>query len=683
MSGENKKGKNLLLAVLPWVAAIVIGVTANMLGLCLAQNLPWSPAAYCICLVLLILIPLLSKLYAALYSRKMGKMNVKGINDLVDQEKAVIEADVRSAWKKLHRNCVLTRGFLGFYGLLTLAVCFFEGAVWTSATNVTGLLLGIYVLNSYCNRLVFSGSEKPETPCVPEEEFPLLYALVRDVAGEERKDMPIRIWLLCDIPSSECTAAVGVNDGHIDLHLGIMLLNVLTEEELRQVLLHEFSHLNQQDSHQLIFYNRTMQFLVPGENQVLGLMLDWTCAGPAVKLAYQGQLYFLLSSREKEKWADKQAARLGSRECQASALAKTACHDLWVFEREAYESFYATPEHPRDLMTRRVEAFRQALAEREADWKTILERELPSRVDTHPTFRQRWEALGCCDYSLVPRQEDTPLARECQVLLEHTDNGLASIPAQVYQQQRAESYEEPLALVTQWEKTGELLSPDEMRPILLAYLNLGKPEKMEELCDRLLEWDSHPIVTHFAYYWKGKLLLYRYDKRGIDYIYQAMEANRNYIQPGLDAIGSYCTRMGLAQELEEYRRRAPELMQQEQDCQIPDLSHSRLAPENLPEDWLDKIRETAIRAAQGKLQKLYLVKQLASEEYQPSAVVLKLEPDATEDLVQKAYDKVFALLDDWPVDWEFVLFVYEPAMEKALNKVPGSCIYEKNGEGQL
>ena len=334
-------------------------------------------------------------------------------------------------------------------------------------------------------------------------------------------------------------------------------------------------------------------------------------------------------------------------------------------------------------MARRGADYRKALVEREGDWKAILERELPSRVDTHPTFRQRWQELGCCAYSLTTRDGDTPLARECQALLSHVDENLAQIPGETYRQYRKENYEEPLALVTEWEKTGELRFPDEMRPILLAYLNLGKPEKMEELCDRLLEWDSHPIVTHFAYYWKGKLLLYRYDKRGIDYIYQAMEANRNYIQPGLDAIGSYCTRMGLAQELEEYRRRAPELMQQEQDCQILDLSHSRLAPENLPEDWLDKIRETAIRAAQGKLQKLYLVKQLASEEYQPSAVVLKLEPDATEDLVQKAYDKVFALLDDWPVDWEFVLFVYEPAMEKALNKVPSSCIYEKNGEGQL
>lgn len=97
------------------------------------------------------------------------------------------------------------------------------------------------------------------------------------------------------------------------------------------------------------------------------------------------------------------------------------------------------------------------LVEREAAWKTILERELPSR------------------------EGDTTLARECQSLLDHVDESLASIPAEVYRQHRAENYEKPLALVTQWEETGTLLSPEEIRPILLAYLNLGMPEKMEAL----------------------------------------------------------------------------------------------------------------------------------------------------------------------------------------------------------
>lgn len=680
MNGENKKKKSLFLVLLPWIVAIVVALAAYTLGLWLSAALPWAVAAYAISVLLLVLVPVLSKLLATLYGRKMDRMNVRGMNEMVDQEKAVIEADVTSAWKKLRTGCMLARGVFVGYGLLALAVCFFKGAV---STNISGLLLGIYVLEVCFCRLVFSGAEKPENPCVPEEEFPRLYALAREAAGEEWKNVPLRIWLLSDIPDSECTAGVGAEDGYIDLHLGIMLLNVLTEEELRQVLLHEFSHLNQQDSHQFTYFKQTMHLLVPGDNGALSFLLDWSCAYPAVKLAYQGQLYFLLSSREKEKRADKQAARQGSGACQASALAKTACHDLWVFEREAYEVFYASPEYPRDLMARRVTAFRQALAEREADWKAILERELPSRVDTHPTFRQRWEALGCCDYSLVPRQEDTPLTRECQALLEHTDNSLASIPPEVYQQQREERYEKPLALVTQWEQTEELLPPEEMRPILLAYLNLGKPEKMEALCDRLLEHCDSPFAAAFSNYWKGKLLLYRYDKTGIDYLYRAMDANHNYIQPGLDAIGSYCTRMGLAQELEEYRSRAPELLQQRQDWQTDDLPHSKLAPETLPEGWLEKIRHTAQEAAQGKLQKLYLVKQLVSEEYQPSAVVLKLEPDTEESLAQEAYDKVFALLDDWPVDWEFVLYLYEPAMEKPLGRVSGSCVYEKDGEGTV
>lgn len=328
-------------------------------------------------------------------------------------------------------------------------------------------------------------------------------------------------------------------------------------------------------------------------------------------------------------------------------------------------------------MTQRIAAFRQALSKREDAWKTILAREIPAQMSTHPTFRQRWEELGCCAYSQTAQKGDTPLAMECQALLNHVDEDLAQLPAEAYQQDRKENYEVSLALVTQWEKNEALLPPDEMRPILLAYKNLGQPEKMEALCDRILATCTSPSAAAFSNYWKGKLLLYRYDKAGLAYIYKAMDANHNYIQPGLDAIGEFCTRMGLEAELAEYRRRAPELMQQVEDRQSKGLTRTKLAPETLPEGWVEKVRNVAQEASQGQLEKLYLVKELVSEDYQPSAFVLRFSPECDEEIMDAAYDRVFTLLDDWPVDWEFNLDIYEPKMEKTLSRVPGSCVYEK------
>lgn len=681
MSGANKKpwkGRALLLAVAPWAAAIALGVAAEALGILCSH--PWGVAAYAVALGLLILLPIAGKVGATLYARGKNGLNVEEMNRLLDTEKAAIESDVAVAWKKLRRNCILARFCWAGYAILSLVVCFFSGATGRAGECVLGVVLGIYNLSAYFQQLLFPGMGQELPACVPQEQYPALYALVREAAGDMWKDTPIRIWLDVDLPDGECCAAAGMTDGVIDLHLGILLLNILTEGELRQVLLHEFSHLNQLDCHQAIFFNKTMKLLDVSGSSVLGVLPGWACEWVGARLAYQGQLFFLVSSREKERRADSQAAQLGDPELQAAALAKLSCHDLWTFEEEPYYVPFPTPEPPQHSCSSRVEAFRQALPKRGADWKTILENEIPARVASHPTFRQRWEALGCCDYTLTVPEEDSPLRRECRELLEEVDKSISELPAENYAKQWQEHYEKPLALVTEWEKTMELLPPEEMRPVMLAYLDLGQPGKMEALCDRLLEGSESPFSAAFANFWKGKLLLYRYDKAGLAYIYNAIEANTNYIQPGLDAIGTYCTRMGLAQELAEYRSRAPQLLQQVRDRQTGGLTRSKLAPETLPEGWLEKIRTVAVEAARGHLEKLYLVKELAGEDYRPSAFVLRFPENCEDEIIQDTYDRVFALLDDWPVDWEFTLYVFEPPMEKPLSRVPGSCVYEKEGQ---
>ena len=39
-------------------------------------------------------------------------------------------------------------------------------------------------------------------------------------------------------------------------------------------------------------------------------------------------------------------------------------------------------------------------------------------------------------------------------------------------------------------------------------------------------------------------MLYRYDERGMELIYRAMEQNGNYIEEGLNIIGNFCCLTG-------------------------------------------------------------------------------------------------------------------------------------------
>ncbi len=83
-----------------------------------------------------------------------------------------------------------------------------------------------------------------------------------------------------------------------------------------------------------------------------------------------------------------------------------------------------------------------------------------------------------------------------------------------------------------------------------------------------------------------------------------------------------------------------------------------------------------LSAGKGHLQQVYLVHETVNESYATSSFVLRYKIGTTEEEQGEIYDEIFRYLDDYPVDWEFALYDYEPSMEKPLAKVPGACIYE-------
>lgn len=678
MNEENKQKPEIGLSVLTHVIAFALITVAFSLGVMLQGCIPnaayWRLAVF----LTMVLLALISGFTGPLVAKRFSGLSVEEANQEADDRMRRMAMDAQKEWNKVRFLCMITTIYIALLWILCLSLAFFHGVTGDGAKRIGYLLIPFFMLSGLVGRLVHP-IEKMENPdALPECDFPQLYALAREVGAQHLANREVSICVMDSIPEQECSAAVVIGKKRIIILLGAVLLCIVDEAELKQVLLHEIAHMHKEQLGQDRYYGRIMSYLTGAPRSVFGGLSNFALGLPTLGLAVEGQFYFLFSNRMKEVKADQTAAENGEMEKQASVLAKIHAHDLYNHEQEPYVNIFTSETVPQHLMTDRAGAYRAALLSRGAAWKEILEHELPSRVATHPTFRQRWEALGCCNYSMEPASLDTPFAQECWAAAGIADARRAAFPQERYAQLRQEAYCTYEEIRNEWESSDREWTPEELREPMIAYFHLGEPDKMETLCDRIINGYDNPFVTAFARYWKGVLLLSRYDSSGLDYLYQAMEANTNYIEDGLERIGRYCTQMGLQEELDEYRRRAPDYLQTKKDRQSEGIvTGAKLSREELPEGWLDRIREYILNVGGETVQEIYLVKHRITDDYAPSAFVIRFTADAPQDTAEETYNKTFALLDDWPEDWEFSLYVYEDDMKKPLSTVAESCIYRK------
>lgn len=673
MSGANKKDWSGVISVLRWVASIVIHIGVWVLGLLCAKHIPnadlwlWIVTGAVAALVAGNLI-----LYGV-YHRKLNKLKVAEGTAIVDQRRERIRGNLQAERRRLYTACAVTVIYTVLLAILSLAMAFFAGV----KGEIGGFfsLISLYLIYGFVSRLLVY-REKPDfSRALPREEYPQLYALAEEAAEELDDRRRIRILAYHSAGPAECNASVTVQGNDITLLLSVTLLCTMSRDELKQVLLHELAHLEDSQLQKERGYYRLVQFLAGYDEGALAAWTSMALRFPLAYLIYEGQFYIQFSSIYKEQDADALAASAGSRVSQASALAKLAAFELYSFETEPYSNNYMTEQVPQHFVTDKIRRFHRALIARGDFWKELMEKELPSRSASHPTFRQRWEALGCCEYDLTPAETESDFAKECWKAAEQEDRDLAAAQEQ-YQEGYDKFCRQPMERRRAYETSDKTLAPEELRPVIEDYFYLGMPEKAEAVCDQILADHDSPFSTAFASFWKGKLLLYRYDEGGIAYLYQAMEANTNYIEEGLNVIGHFCCMMGLQAQLDEYRTRAPELMQKVQDRSGGEISgKADLSEEKLPQEWICQIVDHAANAAGGALSHVYLVHEQLDPNIGRSAFILRFKEKADPEQVDGTYGKVFALLDDWPSGWDFSLYIFEPGMEKVLNKIPNSCVY--------
>jgi tetratricopeptide (TPR) repeat protein len=553
-----------------------------------------------------------------------------------------------------------------------------------------------YVVFAFCCFasfiMIFEGIGRIATPItsaylkdseyyVTEEEFPALYAVVKRAA--KTMDVDGRFFV-----ALEGTSNAGIGDyrrNDYSIILGALLLGVLTEEELYTVLLHEFAHVKSGIHKRLRREERLAHWLMNGiPNTIWQRSILKMAYSPLESIfMYRYTLFNVAFSPVREEDADKMAFAKCDRDVAASALIKISYDEMLAWEVGNEDSpeedlAYFTEESPGDLISSRLAKLKKAAETKAEKWIYFRNREILSRSASHPTLKMRLQALGIEHFNVKESASSPLYEQEVEKAVKKADAWAEKNFRASYLKLRAENYLKPLETVKEWEEEGRPLDPVKYGDVEAALRNLGRVTEAEELLDRAIaELPSYAAAK--AYFMKGALLMHRFDAAGIDLVYRAIDENNNYVQEGIQMIGEFCCLTGNEEELERYRERVVELMQNKFDVSDKLFTLNKgdnFTRETLPEGVLERDIESITAAGEGKLDAIYLVRKSLSEEVFTSIYVLKFIPGTDDKTQERVYHSVFMYLDTVS-DWQYSLYVYDEEGVKniGLEKIEGSLVW--------
>jgi hypothetical protein len=386
----------------------------------------------------------------------------------------------------------------------------------------------------------------------------------------------------------------------------------------------------------------------------------------------------MASSKVLEQRADEYTMQTGKNGYMASALAKLNMLDLY-FNNE-YDTLFYEGELKQHFCTEKLESFKAALPERDDFWRNLLTHQLPAKHTSHPDFRERWEKFGCPAYTVQTEDDDPAYEEEKKAFLSMSDAMVVKAVQEKYDEAQKEYYLKPLEEVQRYEKTaaeGKEYPVYEMPRVLDALNALLRNDELLSLCDKTVARAANDSEAAYARFLRGRVLLRRYDKRGIEDLYAASDGNHNFEEAALDSIGQFCLLMGLQEELEEYRRRALVIGQQRLDDKVEEIgslqAKDRLSVEDrLPEEQQQK-NIAFIREVCGEnLKVLYQLKKIINEDFCSTVYVVGFYPEIPAEQIDEAIGRIFRYLD--ALNWQYSLFELGAQTEAFLKKIPGARV---------
>ena len=609
--------------------------------------------------------------------KKEQEMSVRGEQEYYWSRREEVVRDLPAATRRLislRRRTVWCWGIWVAVSLLTSFLC------GVGLFSVIFIAVPMFVLSSLFWRIPPAASSYDFSEYTDPSEYPALHALAHRAAQAVGADAEIRILLQAD-----CNAGIARIGKVYSLQIGVLLLDMLSEDELFQVLLHEFAHKAKEEINTDREY-RLFRIITEREKSVWGDAAMNKIGDAAFQYAdmlycREYSLYRAVASSAVEAAADLAIIELGDVQVAANALAKINCFECYEREEGKFAKLFYLPEQPRgDAVSVRSRYFRQALAVRESVWRDLFAREITPRNATHPVLRERIAALGVTSYDLSLMSKEGAYAAECQRAMKQMDALLCEGMADQYAELRKMNYLDPLRVVEAWRAANKTVTVEEARPVIEALWAIGEYREAYELCLKLIAESDNLFATAFPNLMVGTYLLWDYDPAGIAHLYRAIELNKNFMDRALSLIGDYCCFAGWQEELDKFRERAPELVQMHRDVysKASELKYDdRLVAEHLPEGMLEDILDYMMRVGEDRIERVFLMRKVITDTFFSSVFVISFCEGTSEEKVGEILEKIFLHLDNRPEDWQFSLFELDLQISAAVDQVPNCCVYDR------
>ena len=655
-------------------AAMCISVGMRLLGIVLrtghegAEQIAWRGEIGCILLTAGVLAANFWGVY--LYQRRFRQMDIQQRQQFVLSHREQAE---QAAAQKLCTLRHIRRATNG-YALVLLTMGLVLGLCSGCTGSTVAILISVFLIQLSFQQLPLCAAKavlQDMRDILPEQDTPRLYQIAKEAAQETGWTGPVLLLARADnnvsISLVGKTAVVG---------LGAVILALLTEEELYAMLLHEFSHISGSNREE-IRAGSYRDFLCQGRHPNMLSMFNQPFYNFSdLMYAMNYELYSYAASITAEQAADSAMARMP--EAAAASLLKTKYLDLFLWEQEGDDTPAAYESVVEDLLRRQLAAFHQAFPTRKTDWEKLTKQEMEARSASHPTVWSRIQALGLEGFPVLSFPVDGEYLQEQLKVLEDMDARIAEFTQMNFEEDHRTQYLEPKQKVEQWQSAGSPVVAEEYADIVDALHMLGRSSEAIALCNRAIE-ALQPPAAAYAYFIRGSWRLRRYDAGGLQDLYTAIEMNNNAIDSALELIGTYCTLTGMQQELDTYREKALELMQRQEDqySEIGQLTKKdHLGTEQLPEGMLEEI---LAHIRDDSIDKIYLVRKTITDSFFTSAFVIRFRSDADQEVQEQVMHRIFRYLDTCS-DWQFSLFDYRNVPKGLVERVPDSCVYQRENE---
>ncbi len=666
------------------VASFVV-ITATMFGGIFAKNLFKTLSENIIGIIAMstTLLPILFLLINVIANHiYVKKLNQKSIAENQEYWLAHRDNPEETITKKLSLLKALIR-LNDFYSVL-LAVCafvaaFFLGVISDGGDSVAPLFVCFMIISGATLRIRLKTPEKifeEDKTYVSENDYPVLYDLAKKAAVATGCTTKIKIAILDDFNAG----SANINNT-ISIQLGALLLNVLSEDELYCVLLHEFSHIKDEVNREKI--NDYYQYICDVHNYSITNTYSsitrhlFTFIDVYFNVHYK--LYLYAISLVREGAADEAMSIYGNNEIAASSLVKIKYYELYDWEKGTYDApcNMLSEEYDTNSLNNEVIKFKKAIQLNAEKWNELINKEILSRSATHPTLKMRLERLGVNELRILYPESSKEYVSDCKKAIEYVSSLIAQQSKESYEEYRKYYYTESKELVEKWENNGRHIIAEEYSDVCDALRRLGRNTEAFELCENAIKI-LDDVGSCYAHFMKGCFLLHSFDEAGIDYIYRAIETNHNYIDEGLEVIGHFCCLTGQDDQLEIYRERAIALAQENEIYSEANVLNKKdkLSIEVLPEGMLEDILEHISSECSDNIDKIYLVRKTITDNFFTSAFVIKMTPDTDDDTRYKILHKAFNYLDTCS-DWQFSLFDYEDVKNVKIEDIAGSCVYSQ------